>query len=135
MKRFLIYGLLGPALGCVTAFGVMLPLLGLFLSDPAPKVSSTLILIVLMLPFAYLHGIVPAMLSAAVDGLLESRRMALAWRVPAMALCGFAFAFIPLLSSIAEGQLPGQGRLIFGFVGAVPAAICCFLSRNATKPA
>jgi hypothetical protein len=123
MKRFLIFGLLGPPLGFVTAFWVMLPALDWSLGASSHVGLHQIVL----LPVAYMVGIVPALLAALFDYGLARRHVR--WRILWTTLVSYAAGFIPIASSMFDGFVHGPYVLLFGLIGAVPGAICSWLSR------
>ena len=124
MKRLLIFALLGPPLGVATGLWVILPVFSWAVGDPVQFDYHQLIL----LPLGYLSGVPPALLAGLLDGFLAKRNIRR--RVLWVALGGFLLSFLPLASSFAAGFIHGPFILIFGFVGAVPAAVCSWLSGN-----
>jgi hypothetical protein len=50
------------------------------------------------------------------------------------ALFGFAASFLPLLSSLTAGFIHGPIILLFGLVGAAPAALCSWLAGRLGGP-
>ena len=124
MKRLLIFALLGPPLGVATGLWVILPVFSWAVGDPVQFDYHQLIL----LPLGYLSGVPPALLAGLLDRFLAKRNIRR--RVLWVALGGFLLSFLPLASSFAAGFIHGPFILIFGFVGAVPAAVCSWLSGN-----
>jgi hypothetical protein len=122
MKRFLIFGLLGPPLGFVMAFWVLLQILNWALGTESTFDIRQIVLI----PMSYAIGIVPALLAALFDGALARRNIR--WRVLWTTLFAYVLGFLPILSALTLGYLHGPYLLIFGFIGAIPGAICSWLS-------
>jgi cytochrome c biogenesis protein CcdA len=123
MKRFLIFGLLGPPLGFVTAFWVMLPALDWSLGASSHAEFHQIVL----LPVAYMIGIVPALLAALFDHVLARRKAR--WRILWTTLVSTTAGFLPIAASMFDGFVHGPYVLLFGLIGAVPGAICAWLSR------
>lgn len=122
MKRLLIFALLGPPLGVATGLWIILPVFSWALGEASSFDHHQVVL----LPLGYLVGAVPALLAGLIDGFLATRNSR--WRVLWMALAGFVLSFLPLASSFAAGLIHGPFILVFGFVGALPAAVCSWLS-------
>ena len=122
MKRPLIFALLGPPVGLFTALWVMLPLLNWSLGAASIFDYHQIVL----LPVSYAIGLVPASLAAGFDGVMVSRRIP--YYVVWTTLFGFLVSFVPLLSPYAHGFIHGPYILLFGFVGAVPAAVCSLIA-------
>lgn len=122
LRRFLVFGLLGPPLGFAVGVWGLVPLLNWLSGGAGTFDPGQLVL----LPAAYWLGIVPALLAAAVDHLLARRgvRGRPAWT----ALFAFAASFVPLLSALAMGFLSSPWILVWGLIGAVPGFVCSALS-------
>ena len=130
MKRFLVYALLGPPIGWAVLFAMTV------LFEPRMRDTfdaSTLGGAVLLIPFSYLAGLLPAIIVAVVDLLLAKRRLALRPRIGACTAAGYVVA---ILGMYGFHPPPTGKALVFGLVGAIPAAVCAWLSgRNRTEPA
>jgi len=122
MRRFLIFGLLFPPLAFVVAFWGMLQILNWALGEKSTADYHQLIL----LPVAYVVVLLPAMLTAAVDNVLAARNIP--YRILRTTLAGYLFIFFPLLAALLTGSVHGPYLLLFGIIGAVPAAICSWLA-------
>jgi hypothetical protein len=109
MKRFLIYLLLFPAIATSSLYAVLYILTGAevdSLSGPA---------------FCYLMFIGPALVVALVDwGAARTR-------IPSVIA---ATLFACLVSVLAVTWAGTIDVLVFGLVGAIPAALCSWLSRE-----
>jgi hypothetical protein len=126
MKRFLIYALLGPPIGLAVLFA-MTALLDPHKRDPLDTKAGVVVLI----PFSYLGGLPQAIIVAAVDMLL-SKRLALGRRICACTGAGYAVTMLGMYGF----HWPPVGRyFLFGLVGAIPAAVCAWLSGRATLTA
>jgi hypothetical protein len=79
-----------------------------------------------LLPVAYMLGIVPALLAALLDHVLARRHVNR--RILWTALFSYAAGFIPILSPTFAGEVHGPYLLLFGLIGAVPGGICSWLS-------
>jgi hypothetical protein len=115
-KRVLLFVLIGPFLGFVMAFWVMLPLLSVSLGEQPGAALGQIVI----LPAAYAAGVLPAALTGAIDHLLASRP----WRPLWTGLAGYMLGFVPILAALLMGFMHGPYVLLFGLIGAVPAAIC-----------
>jgi hypothetical protein len=122
MTRFLIFAILGPPLGFVTLFWGLLGTLGLALGEPPAIHAGQIVL----LPLAYMLGIVPALVTAAFDHTLARWRVRP--RILWTALFGYAAAYLILLTAWMDGSVHGPYLLAFGLVGAVPGAVCSWIS-------
>lgn len=128
MKRVLIFAILGPALGFVTLFWGLLQAFNGLLGAPGTFDLHQIVL----LPAVYMLGIVPALVTAAFDHALARRRARL--RILWTALFGYAAAYLILLTAWLDGFVHGPYLLAFGLVGAVPGAICSWLSGARAEP-
>ncbi len=127
MKRFLIFALLGPLLGALVMMLVVLPLAGWREGLGFKFDQGHLLLLVVAVPLGYVVGIVPALLVATLDWCLKGA----AWRVAWSALAGgVACLLIPLVFKMGQA---GPFIMGLGLVGAVPAAVCSWLSRETTR--
>lgn len=122
MRRFLIFALLGPALGFITAFWILLQAFNRWLGTPSTFDWHQGVL----LPAAYMVGIGPALITALFDYGLARRGVRL--RVLWTALFAYAATYLILLSAWSAGYMHGPALLVFGLIGAVPGAICAWLS-------
>jgi hypothetical protein len=131
MKRFLIYALLGPPVG----FAVLIVMTALLTPRMRGTPDNALFgAVALAIPAAYLVGLLPAMIVAVVDLLLSKRKLAL-W--PRICACTAAGYIVTMLGTYGF-RLPPNGRFLlfglFGLVGAIPAALCAWLSgRDRTE--
>ncbi len=129
MKRIVIFVLLGPPLGMITGLYGMLPVLNWSLGEPSLLDFHQLVL----LPLAYMIGFFPALVVGCFDAALAKRRVRgrIAWTV----LFAAAACYIPLMSSIAMGFMGGSFLLLYGIIGAVPAALCSWLADKTDQKA
>lgn len=125
MRRFLIFALLGPALGFVTLFWILLQAFNGLLGAPNTFDWHQVVL----LPVAYMLGIGPALITALFDHVLARRRVRA--RILWTALFAYAATYLILLHAWTAGTVHGPYLLAFGLIGAVPGAICAWLSGRA----
>lgn len=105
--RLLIFGLLGPPIGSVA---MVLFLLVSAVESPA-AVFPLLLIAVWSLPIAYVIGLIPAIITGLVDGLLAEQRVK--WRPVWTAVAGF---FATLLTVTLPGWVIGTvnpGTLLY----------------------
>jgi hypothetical protein len=118
MKRFAIFVLLGPLLGFVV----------FILRDIAGgKIFGGIPGLLISLPFAYLFGIVPALIMWLEDVWL-CERIPLPAKLITSTITGYLAVILVLWLNTAGGQVKPPQMLSFGLVGAIPAAICSLLS-------
>jgi hypothetical protein len=128
MKRLLIYTLLGPPIGLAVVLAITAPFEPLVRDNLDRALLGA---VALAIPFSYPAGLLPAIIVAVVDQLLAKRGLAL-W--PRICACAGAGYVVTMLGAYGF-RLPPNGRyLLVGLVGAVPAAVCAWLSgRSAAK--
>jgi hypothetical protein len=125
MKRFLIFALLGPPLGFVAGFWVLLQFLNLTVGAPSTIDYHQLVL----LPVSYMMGIVPALIVVTFDHLMRNSRYRILWTT----LFAYAAGFLPILGALAMGFIQSFWILPFGLIGAIPGAICSWLAGRGEK--
>ena len=128
MRRALLFAVLGPPLGAIVGFWLIVPAMNWALSDArdayvwaGPDYHD-----VVLLPLAYSLGGVPAFLSGSFDEWLVRRRVGA--HVARTAAFGFFACFLMLLPLLAIGVAGHPVVFVFGLVGATPAAICAGIS-------
>jgi hypothetical protein len=124
--RLLIFALIGPPIGLCFAMWVLLPVFEIAVGG-RPLFDWHQIVLV---PLSYLLGLIPACVVAVFDAFLAGRHFS--YRPLWTALFGFAASFLPLLSSLTAGFIHGPIILLFGLVGAAPAALCSWLAGRRT---
>jgi len=129
MKRFLIFAAVVPPLGFVVAFCVMLQIANWLVGAP----STFDLRQVVLLPMAYVLGVLPALLMAWFDHVMVQRQMS--YRIALTASLGYALSYVPLLGALHLGFMHGATLVLFGLIGAVPAALCSWLATEHGQPA
>lgn len=124
IKRLVLFGLLGPLLGFITGFWGLLQIFTVAVGDkPTADVGQ-----IVLLPMAYLVGVLPALVTGAIDHAFRNRRYG-----PLYTCCaGYLLGFMPIAASIAMGFTRGPYVLIFGLIGTIPALICSLIARRMT---
>lgn len=117
MKRFLLFLLLGPAVG--------------FAVFELREIASGRIIggfpgFVMGLPFAYWFGLIPSLVMWLEDWFLEDK-MRLWPKVLTSALTGYVVS-IAMMLIWTSVSIPLRQILTFGIVGAVQGAVCSWLS-------
>jgi hypothetical protein len=118
VKRFLLFGLLGPLLGMAFAVWVVLPLWDV-LHGHAPVFHG------FDLFAAFQLGFVPAACAAVFDWFMRGKK----WRLIGTALVAVAV----MLLMWAAAFRSWEDFVVGVIVTAVPAAICSWLSGNKQK--
>jgi hypothetical protein len=130
VKRFLVFAVLGPPLGHLTALWGILPIFNAMVGNW--RTYDYWLLVdyhqVVVLPVAYMVGLLPACLVGLFDVFLAKRgsRRPVLW----CTLLGFGVSFLPLLPALAMAFIHGPFVLIFGLLGAVPAGVCAWLAEK-----
>src|ERR1700761_4736976 len=119
-RRILIFALLGPPIGFATGFWGLLQLLNWALDSPGTFDIGQLVL----LPVAYVIGIVPALIVARFDEAVAKSR----YRVLLTYLFSYLAGFLQILGALMMGFIQSLWVLPFGLIGAVPGAICSWLA-------
>jgi hypothetical protein len=128
MKRLLVFAVLGPPLGSLVGFFILLPAISLMSGGGTGLDISKFIAALVTLPVSYMLGIVPALLVCGADAVLVASNFTAHRRIWLCAGAGFFVAFLPLLTSMSAGFIHGPWVLMFGVVGAIPGAACSWLS-------
>jgi hypothetical protein len=120
MKRFLTFGLLGPAIGGIVVFHIV-TLTGTWDQPWLDELYKTFMVSIIVLPFSYVLGIIPAIVIATLHFTLRkidaTRRML---------ICGGAgYVAIASFCGVGEG---GAKLFLVGLAGLIPALVCSWLS-------
>jgi hypothetical protein len=115
MKRFVVFMLVGPAVG-FSIFLLRQVLIGRFVGWEAAA---------LQLPISYLFGLLPSLVMWFADWLLFARLRHVP-RIAVLAAVGYG-ASIAMLLIWSPAQLHLPQVLSFGIGGAVQAAVCAWL--------
>jgi Family of unknown function (DUF5413) len=136
MKRYLIFGALGPLLGGFLFLLAATVASGYWSHPPSLSEAERLIFMsVRTLQYSYLFGLIPSLMLAAVDDILfHVKRIGAAARVVLVGLVGFA------ASELLYGSRgPDSGAMqfvLYGLVGLVPGIASAWLSHAvAERPA
>ena len=131
MKRYLIFGALGPLLGGFLLLFATTYMSGYWTETNLAEVKKLFVVFAKTLQYAYLFGIVPSLMLGAVDDILwHVKRIG---PVARMLLVGaLAFAAAELLYG-SRGPDSGLVQFIlYGLVGFVPTTLSSWLAHEAT---
>jgi Family of unknown function (DUF5413) len=136
MKRYLIFGALGPLLGGFLLLFAATYMSGYFAETNLAEVKKLFVVFAKTLQYSYLFGIVPSLMLGAVDDILwHVKRIG---PVVRMLIVGtLAFIAAELLYG-SRGPDSGLVQFIlYGLVGFVPATISSWLAHEVVddKPA
>ncbi len=133
MKRYLIFAAVGPLLGGFWLLLVSTYQSGYWHEAHAEEVAKLLKVFVLTLQYAYLFGILPALMIGAVDDILiHFKRIGPVLR---MLLVG-AFGFIAAaLTYGSRGPDTGFVQwVLYGLVGFIPGVVASWLTHKFVEP-
>ena len=133
MKRYLIFAVVGPFLGGFLLLFATTYTSGYWTQTNAAEVAKLFVVFGKTLQFAYLFGIVPALMMAAVDDiLLHVRRINWVARVLIVGAIAFAASIL-----VYGGLRTDKGVLqvlLFGLPGLVPAMVASWLAHKYAEP-
>jgi hypothetical protein len=128
MKRYLIFGLIGPFVGGFLMLFIATYQSGYWEQTSLAEVGKFLIGFVKSLQYNYLFGIVPALMVGAVDDILyHVRRISPGLRVVLVGFVGFGAALLYSSRGPGSGLLP---YLSYGLVGLAPAVLSSWLAHK-----
>ncbi|HXI05641.1 MAG: DUF5413 family protein [Bradyrhizobium sp.] len=129
MKRYLIFAALGPLIGGFILLFVTTYQSGFWEHTNLAEVGKLLLVFVKTLQYAYLFGVVPALMVGAIDDILyHVKRIGPVVRMLMMGVV--AFVVTALLYS---SRGPDSGILqffLYGLVGLVPATLSSWLAHK-----
>ena len=133
MKRYLIFAALGPFLGGFLLLFATTYASGYWTQTNLGEVAKLFVVFAKTLQYAYLFGIVPALMIGAVDDILfHVQRINWVARLLIVGAVGFAAAEMMYGS---RGQDSGAIQFIlYGLVGFVPAMISSGLAHKYAEP-
>jgi hypothetical protein len=129
MKRYLIFGTIGPLLGGFLMLFATTVASGYWRDTNWPEIGKFLGAFVKTLQYSYLFGIIPALMVGAIDDILyHVKRIPPVLRMLIVAAIGFA------ASSLLYGSRgPDTGTvqfLLYGLVGMAPALLSSWLAHR-----
>ena len=134
MKRYLIFGALGPLLGGFLLLFVTSLMAGFWTKPFMPEVAKLFVVFGKTAPYSYLFGIVPALMIASVDDILFHVRR-LNW-IARVLIVGIVAFFAAALLYGSRGADSGAAQFIlYGMVGVIPAIISSWLAHQVETPA
>ncbi|ANW04165.1 DUF5413 family protein [Bradyrhizobium icense] len=129
MKRYLIFGAVGPFVGGFLMLFATTMASGYWIDTNWPEIRKFLGAFVKTLQYSYLFGIVPALMIGAIDDILcHVKRISPAVRLLIVAAIGFTASEL-----IYGSRGPDTGVLqflLYGIVGMVPAALSSWLAHR-----
>jgi uncharacterized protein DUF5413 len=133
MKRYLIFGAIGPFIGGFLLLFATTYMSGYWAQTNAAEVAKLFVVFAKTLQYAYLFGIVPALMIGATDDiLLHVKRIS--WPVRVLIVGAIGFIAAELLYG-SRGTDSGVVQFIlYGLVGFVPATLSSWLSHKYAEP-
>jgi len=129
MKRYLIFAAVGPFVGGFLLLFATTYASGYWTETNIAEVKKLFVAFAKTLQYAYLFGIVPALMLAAVDDILLNIRR-IGWVVRMLIVAALAFIASELLYG-SRGPDSGVVQFIlYGLVGLVPATLSSWLSHK-----
>lgn len=129
MKRYLIFAALGPLVGGFLLLFVTTWVSGYWTETNFGEIKKLFVVFATTLQYAYLFGIVPALMLGAIDDiLLHVRKISWIVRLLIVGLIGFVASYF-LYSS--RGPDSGIAQvMLYGMVGFIPATLSSWLSHK-----
>jgi|SRR5690242_12097421 hypothetical protein len=128
MKRYLIFGIIGPFLAGFLLLLVTTIQSGYWEQTSLAEVGKFLLGFIKSLQYNYLFGIVPALMVGSIDDILyHVRRIGPGLRVVLVGLVAFGAALLYSSRGPGSGLLP---YLSYGLVGLVPAVLSSWLAHK-----
>jgi Family of unknown function (DUF5413) len=134
MKRYLIFGIIGPFIGGFILLFVTTYQSGYWEQTSFAEVQKLFVVFIKTLQYSYLFGIVPSLMIGAIDDILyHVRRISPLVRMLMVGVAAFAAATL-----LYSSRGPDSGAVqffLYGLVGLVPGMLSSWLShRYADEP-
>ena len=134
MKRYLIFAALGPLLGGFLLLVATTVMSGYWTHTDLSEVAKLFVVFAKTLQYAYLFGILPALMLGAVDDILFHVKR-IGWGVRLLIVGAVAFIVAELLYG-SRGPDSGVFQFImYGLVGFIPATISSWLAHETVEQA
>ena len=128
MKRYLIFGAVGPLIGGFLLLFVTTWTSGYWADTNLAEVKKLFVVFAKTLQYAYLFGLIPALMLGAIDDILcHVKKIRWPVRVLIVGAIGFVAAYL-----LYGSRGPDTGALqvvLYGLVGCVPATLSSWLSH------
>lgn len=128
MKRYLIFGSIGPFIGGLLLLLVTTYQSGYWSETNLGELGKLLVVFLKSLHYNYLFGLIPSLMVGSIDDILyHVRRIGPVLRVVLVGLVGFGAALLYSSRGPGSGLLP---YLSYGLVGLVPALLSSWLAHK-----
>ena len=130
MKRYVIFVLIGPAVGGLILLATTTYLSGYWADTDLAEVGKFLVVLFSTLQFSYLFGLLPCLAIASIDDILAHVSINGVARMAIVGAVGFAAT-----EFLYGSRGPDSGVLqfvLYGLVGLVPATLSSWLARDIT---
>jgi hypothetical protein len=124
MIRLAVFAVLGPLAG----YFVFIGLGGGFKGDYAGPAFA------MLLPVAWIAGLLPALLTAAFDRLVERLGARSFQRYVLTGIAGYAAAYMLMLANYFEVETLIPFRYDWGLIGGIPALLCSLATEKLEIP-
>src|SRR5215470_713284 len=129
MKRYLIFGIIGPFIGGFILLFVTTYQSGYWEQTSLAEVQKLFIVFIKTLQYSYLFGIVPSLMIGAIDDIIyHIRRISPLVRMLMVGVVAFAAATL-----LYSSRGPDSGAVqffLYGLVGLVPGMLSSWLSHR-----
>jgi hypothetical protein len=129
MKRYLIFAALGPLLGGFLLLLATTVMSGYWTHTDLSEVAKLFVVFAKTLQYAYLFGILPALMLGAVDDILFHVKR-IGWRVRLLIVGVVAFIAAELLYGSRGSDTGVVQFILYGLVGFVPATLSSWLAHR-----
>ena len=129
MKRYLIFAALGPLLGGFLLLLATTVMSGYWTHTDLSEVAKLFVVFAKTLQYAYLFGILPALMLGAVDDILFHVKR-IGWRVRLLIVGVVAFIAAELLYGSRGSDSGVVQFILYGLVGFVPATLSSWLAHR-----
>lgn len=133
MKRYLIFGAIGPFVGGLLLLFATSYLSGYWMHTDLMEVQKFIVVMFRSLQYSYLFGLLPALMMAAIDEIIcHIRAIKPPLRLVIVGVIGFVFT--AFLYSNRGADAGAVQFLLYGLVGLVPAVLSSWLVSKFCKP-
>ena len=129
MKRYLIFGALGPLIGGFLLLFVTTYMSGYWTHTDLGEVEKLFVVFAKTLQYSYLFGLLPTLMIAAVDDILWHVRR-LHWPIRIVLVGAISFVAAELLYGSRGPDSGATQFILYGLVGFIPATLASFLSHE-----